>query len=823
MCSHPYNFRAGGVAMSNILQDLRYGLRMLVKSPGFTALAVIALALGIGANTAVFSVANAFLRKPVALPNLDRLAIVLSLPPQETIIWSPVSPADYLDWKAQSRSFEKIAVWKYADVNLTGTDQPEKLVAGFVSANFFDTVGVMPAAGRPFRPEEEQPGHDREAILSNGLWQRRFASDPAIVGKTIVLDGKRYDIVGVTGKEFTFPVGAEIWLPLALKPEEETLRSSRFLMPTVRLKPGVSRTHVRAEMSTIEGRISKQFPQTDSNWNVKVLPLGTFVSGELSNQYCLLLIGAVIFVMLIACANVANLLFARAASRHKEIAVRQALGAGRFRIVRQLLTESLLLATLGAVFGLVLGQIGIGLLRYYMPPDMEKYLPMWKHVQLESDVFWYTVLVALLAGIISGIAPAFQTSRSDIHDALKEGGRGNSEGRDRQRLRTIFVVSEVALSLILLVGAGLMSKGVRTLLVVNQNLQPQSLLTMHISLPESKYKTSPQRVSFFDQALEKLNAIPGVQAALVATEIPYGSEEVDNAVTIQGRPARPGEFRNANIENVNPDYFRALHIPLRDGRLLQESDSLDQPFVVVVSQSFAQRIFPGEDPIGKYIKIGPDDPKSPWVKIVGIVGDIKYTVFSNQVAPPIYLSYRQAPVLYTYLAIRTERDPAAFAAAVRSQIASIDPDLPVSEFFSLEKVFSDAVLGLSYVAVMLTVMGVVALVLASVGVYGVMAYSVAERTQEIGVRVAMGAQPRDVLHLIMSRGIKITCFGLLIGLPLAWGLAQLMASLLYGVSAGDVTTFASITVLMCIITLLACYVPTRKAMSVDPIVALRHE
>jgi len=809
--------------MTNILQDLRYGFRVLLKSPGFTALAVIALALGIGANTAVFSVAIAFLRKPIALPNLDRMVMVLSLPPQESLIWSPVSPADYLDWKGHSRSFEKIAVWKYADVNLTGTGQPEKLVAVFVSANFFDTVAVPPVAGRPFLPEEEQLGHDQEAVLSYGLWQRRFASDPSIIGKTMLLDEKKYDIVGVAGREFTFPVGAEIWLPLALKPEEQTIRADRYLMPLLRLKPGVSLTDVRAEMSIIEGRISKQFPQTDANWSVKVLPLGVFVSGEQTNEYCLLLVGAVIFVMLIACANVANLLLARAASRHKEIAVRLAVGAGRGRIVRQLLTESVLLALFGAVLGLFLGLIGIGLLRNYMPPEVEKYLPMWKHVRLESDVFWYTVGVALFAGIISGLAPAFQTSRSDIHDALKEGGRGNSEGRDRQRLRTIFIVSEVALALILLVGAGLMSKGVRTLLVVNRNLEPQSILTMHVSLPESKYKTDQQRAAFFDQALQKLETVPGVHAALVATEIPYGDQEVDNVVTIQSRPARPGEYRNANIENVNPDYFHTLHIPLRAGRLLQQSDSFGQPLVAVVSQSFVQRIFPGEDPIGKFVKIGPDDPKSPWVKIVGIVGDIKYGVFENQAAPPVYLCYRQAPVAYTYLAIRTDRDPATFASAVRSEIAAIDPDLPISEFFTLEKVFSNQVLGLSYVAVMLTVMGVVALVLASVGVYGVMAFSVAERTQEIGVRVAMGAQPRDVLRLIMSRGMMITSFGLLVGLPLAWGLAHLMASLLYGVSAGDITTFAGIALLMCAITLFACYIPTRKAMSVDPIIALRYE
>jgi putative ABC transport system permease protein len=361
------------------------------------------------------------------------------------------------------------------------------------------------------------------------------------------------------------------------------------------------------------------------------------------------------------------------------------------------------------------------------------------------------------------------------------------------------------------------------LLVVNKNLEPQSILTMHISLPESKYTNDQQRAAFFDRALERLQAIPGVHAALVVTEVPYGSEEVDNVVTIQGRPARQGEFRNANIENVNPDYFRTLHIPLRAGRLLQESDSLDQPLVAVASQAFAQRLFPGEDPIGKFIKIGPDNPKSPWAKVVGIVGDIKYGIFENQAAPPVYLSYRQAPVAFTYLAIRTERDPTAFAPAVRSEIATIDPDLPVSEFFTLERVFSDQVLGLSYVAAMLTVMGVVALVLASVGVYGVMAYSVAERTPEIGVRVAMGAQPRDVLRLIMSRGMTIISIGLLVGLPLAWGLAQLMASLIYGVSAGDVTTFAGIAALMGAITLFACYIPTRKAMSVDPIIALRYE
>jgi putative ABC transport system permease protein len=809
--------------MSNLLQDIRYGFRMLLKSPGFTALAVLALALGIGANNAVFSVASAFLRKPVSFPKLDRLVMVLSLPAQETIFWNAVSPADFLDWKRQSRSFEQMAAWETNDVNLTGNGEPEKLVAGQVSANFFDTLGVVPALGRPFRPDEEQLGHEQEVILSHAIWQRRFASDPAIVGKSIRLDGKKYDVIGVTSSDMTFPIGVEIYLPLAFKPEEQTLRTSRYLLPLMRLKPGVSVRDVRAEMQTIEGRIGKEFPATDTDWGVKVLPLGVFVAGEQADQYCLLLIGAVIFVMLIACANVANLLFARAASRHKEIAVRQAMGAGRLRVVRQLLTESLLLGIVGAAFGLLLGQIGIGVLRYYMPPEIERYLPLWKHVRLEPDVFWYTVGVALTAGLISGLAPAFQTSRSDIHEELKEGGRGNSAGRARQRLRTVFVVAEVALSLILLVGAGLMSKGVRALLAVNQNLDPQTVLTMHVSLPESKYKTPQQQSAFFDRALPQLRSISGVKTAVVATEIPYGSEEVDDTISIQARPAQNGEFRKANIENVNAEFFSAMHVPLRTGRLLEESDGAEQPQVAVVSQSFAQRYFPGEDPIGKFIKTGGEDSKSPWLKIVGTVGDIKYNVFQNQAPPPIYLSYRQAPQSYTYLAIRTEGNPTSFVAAVRSQMAGVDPDLPISEFFTLQNVFSNALLGLSYVAVMLTAMGVIALVLASVGVYGVMAYSVTERTQEIGVRVAMGAQPRDVLKLVMFRGVMITAIGLLIGLPSAWVLAQLMAGLIYGVSTSDLPTFGVITVVMSAITLLACYMPTRKAMSVDPIVALRHE
>jgi putative ABC transport system permease protein len=796
---------------------------MLLKSPGFTSLAVVALALGIGANTAIFSAASAFLRNPVSFPEADRLVLPLTLAPEQTLGWSQVSPADYLDWKTQSHSFEKFAAWRWYDANVTGKGDPEKLPGVLVTANFFDTLGAMPAMGRSFLPEEEQPGRDHEAILSYGLWQRRFGSDPNVLGKTIELDGAMYDIVGVTGKEFDFPLAEEIWRPLALKPEEQTMRSEHYLMPIARLKPGVSMRQAAAEIQTIQARLERQFPQTETGWSPKMMTVGVFVAGDLAIEYSKLLIGAVLFLLLIACANVANLLFARAAGRHKEIAIRQALGAHRLHIVRQLLTESMLLAFGGACIGLLLGEWGIGVIRYYMPPEVDKYLPMWKHVRLEGAVFCYTVAVTFLAGLISGLAPAFQSSKGDIHEELKEGGRANTGGQARQRLRSVFVIAEVALSLILLVGAGLMVKGVRALLVVNRNLDPQRVLTMVVNLPDSKYKSAQQKVSFFDQTLRQLEAIPGVHAASVATNVPFGVFERDDSVSIQGRVFRPGDYRQANAESVNRGYFVTMNIPLRQGRFVAETDGADQPLVVDVSESFAKRYFHGGNPVGKFIRRGDDNSGSPWIKIVGVVGDIRYNILGSKETPPVYFPYQQAPDGFCFLAIQTESDPLSFAEAVRSQIVKVDPDQPVSDVKTLEKVITDQLLGLSYVAVMLSVLGIVALVLASVGVYGVMAYSVTERTHEIGVRVALGAQPRDVLRLVLTCGLVMTLIGLLIGVPTAWVMARFLAGLFFGVSATDLATFMAITFMMCAITLLACYVPAHRAMRVDPIVALRCE
>ncbi len=809
--------------MATLWQDIRFGLRMLLKSPSFTALAVLALALGIGANTAIFSVAIAILQKPVSLPELDRLVAVVNVQPQDVQEANPVSPADYLDWKRQTESFASMTAMHGAELNLTGKGDPEKVHGEMIASNFFDVLGTGPVIGRAFLPAEEQPGRDQEVILGHGLWQRRFASDPNILGQTIQLNGSSYSVVGVTGSEFNFPSQAALYLPLALDDAAKAVRDGHSLHPIARLKSGVSLRDAQAEMFTIEGRLQQQFPDSEKGWSVRVLPLKTWVSGELADEYCKMLIGAAILVLLIACANVANLLFARSAGRIREMAVRQALGASRVRIIRQLLTESVLLATGGARLGLLLGLWGIDAIRHYMPPEVEQFLPYWRHVRLETDVFWYTVAIAFVAGIVSGLAPAFQSSRFDVYEDLKEGGRSSSAGQSRQRLRSIFVIAEVSLSLILLVGAGLMTKGVRALLTENPNLNPENALTMRVSLPLSKYKTPQQRVAFYDRALEGLQSLSGVQTSIVAAALPSSGEQDGEPIVIQGRQKQPGEDVTININSVSTNYFHGMNIPLRQGRFLSDTDGPDQPQVAVVDQGFVQRFFPGHNPLGKLIKIGAEDSKTPWAQIVGVAGDVHYEPYDRQEMPTVYMSYQQSPTDLVFLTIRTNRDPYSYAAAARAQIARIDTDQPVFDITPFQKVIENHILGLSYVATMMTLMGVIALLLASIGVYGVMAYAVTERTHEIGVRLALGARPREVLRLVLRRGLILTFVGLIIGLPIAFGVAQLMSNIIYGVSAADLVTFGGIGALMCIITSLACYIPARRAMQVDPMIALRYE
>ncbi|HYL47594.1 MAG TPA: ABC transporter permease [Candidatus Limnocylindrales bacterium] len=806
-----------------LTQDIRYGMRMLRKNPGFTAVAILTLALGIGANAAVFSVANAFLRKPIWFPAIDSLVVLTNVAPGGDDDRNSVTPADYLDWKAQSNSFEKIGAFEWRDVNLTGNGDPLKLSAAGVSTNFFDILQIQPELGRAFLPAEDQPGKDQAIILGHALWANRFGSDPNIVGKTVRIDGLSRTVVGVMADDFDFPVSARIWLPLALSDREKTIRNDHYIHPVARLRPGVTAEQAEADLRTIEGRLQKDFPLSEKGWNVRVLPMRIYAADYYSRQYSVLLLCAVSFVLLIACANVANVQLARTTARNREFAVREAMGASRWRIIRQLLTESALLSIAGGVLGLFLANWAIALILAHMPPDVARYIAAWKHIQLDTDVFAYTLAIALTAGIISGLAPALQGAKTDLMEQLKEGGRGTSAGRSRRFLRSAFVVGEIAASLILLLGAGLTIKGVHALLNAHRGLAPESLLTMGLQLPPSKYKDSQKQAAFYERLLQQLNAAPGVKTAAIATQLPFGESNIKHGFRVEGIPEQPGEIRMVNSESVNSDYFCALNIPLREGRYFSEQDGTNSPRVAIISQRLAQRFWPRSSAIGKRIQETGEGTSEDWATIVGIVGDIRYDWNEREDYPALYFPYKQVPRSFTYVALRAGRDPMALVPAARTAVEAVDPDQPVFEIKTFDRLISESVVGFSYVAAMMGVLGVIALVLGSVGVYGVMAYSVVERTHEIGMRLALGAQPKEILKLMLSRGVILTGLGLLIGLPISFMVVNLLASLFFGVSSTDLSIFTAVPVLLTAISILACYIPARRAMRVDPMVALRYE
>ena len=810
--------------METFWQDVKYGLRTMALNCGFTAIVVVTLGLGIGVNTAIFSVADGLLWKPVPFPDLERMVMLLELQPQQTRDWSSVSPANYFDWKEQSRSFESMAAFDWYNVNLTGAGDPESLVGAQVSANFFDVLQAKPALGRTFAPEEEQPGRSDVAVLSHGLWARRFGADPGILGRTIKLEGKDHVIVGVMGKESDFPRPVELWTPLVLPPSERGNRGNHYLQAVARLRPGVSVSEARAEMDTIARRLGEAYSQTNRGWRIRVMPIREFVAGDLTRGYSFMLMGAVAFVLLIACANVANLQLARGVGRAKEVAVRIALGAGRWRLVRQLLTENVLVALAGAALGLVFAQWAIELIVVNMPPEVEKYIAGWRKIALDYRALAFTAGLAVLSGLAAGIMPALQGTSTDINEALKEGGRGGT-GRWRHRMRGALVVAQVTLALVLLVGAGLMVKGFGALLNVNQNFDPETLLTFCVNLPDSKYKDDEKRrVAFYEQTLERLKALPGVDVAAVATRVPFGEGGGYGTFTIEGQPApQPGELRRALFQNTSPDFLRSLNIPLLDGRDFAAADGAEAPRVALISQKLVTRYFPGENPLGRRIKFGNADATNPWMTIVGVVADVRYEPWAHDADPVVYRPYGQAARQSSYFLLRTKGDPMALAAVVRAQVSAVDPEQPIYDVKTLDRVFHHEMVGLAYVAVMLLALGGIALLLASVGVYGLMAYAVTERTHEIGIRVALGAQPGDILGLVLRRGLLLTIAGVVVGVAIAYALAQFLASLVFGVSATDWATFASVPLALFLAALFACYIPARRASRVDPVVALRYE
>jgi putative ABC transport system permease protein len=800
-----------------MFQDLRFGLRMLLKHPSFTLIAVLTLALGIGANTAIFSVVNAVLLRPLPFAEPERLVWLGGWAGNDKE--QGVTPADFLDYREQSQSFAQLAacVSEGVPVNLTGSGEAERLKGAMVTANYLDVFGVKPALGRGFLADEEQPGRDRVVVLSHDLWVRRFGADPSILNQTITLSNRNFTVIGVMPPKFQYPAGVELWQPFGFfGPPQSPFRSRElhFLRPVGRLKPGVTRTQAQAEVETIARRLQALYPKTNANQSLFLMPLQERVVGNI-RLTLLVLLGAVGCVLLIACANVANLLLARATARQKEIAVRAAFGASRGRVVRQLLTESLTLALLGGLGGALLAKWGVGLLVKLNAAN----LPRADEIGINASVLAFTLIVALLTGLLFGLVPALQSTRLDLTDALKEGGRGAGGGAQRHRTLSVLVVGEIALAVVLLIGAGLLINSFVRLQQVGSGFDERNLLTARLDLP-NPYGEPEKKVAFFEQLQQRVAALPGVEAVGLVTELPLARQSADFTFTIEGRPAPPaGQSPHADIRNVNHDYFRAMRIPLRTGRRFTEAEVHDNAKVIIISDVLAQRFFAGEEPLGQRLRLSTLG-QEPY-QIVGIVGDVRHRGLDVELRQTIY--FPSLRLGYANLVIRTTNDPTSLAAAVRKEVAAIDPNQPVANVKTMERWVSESVAQPRFRTLLLGLFSAVALLLAVVGIYGVLSYAVTQRTHELGIRMALGARANDVLGLVVRQGMKLALTGVALGVVAALLLTRLLKDLLFGVRATDPLTFAAIVLLLTGVAFVACWIPARRATRVDPLTALRHE
>ncbi len=806
--------------IENFIQDIRYGLRTLVKRPGFTSAAVIALALGIGANTAIFSVVNGVLLRSLPYRDPDHL-VVVSLLDQKSRESFPLCDADFLDWRAQNHVFSSIAAFSGSGYNLTGSGAPTRILGDVVTADFFSTLGVKPLVGRTFLPNEDRPGSPRLVVQGYSLWMDRYGSNPDIVGQSIVLNGLSTTVIGVMPAHFLPRGDQQLWTNLVIKPPSR--RGPYYLTGEARLKPGATIAQARAELATLARRIEAQNPLSNSHMAFQVTPLEEAIVGNV-RPALLVLLGAVVFVLLIASADVANLLLARAAAREKEFAVRTALGASRARLISQLLTESVLLGAVGGLFGLALARWGVKLLLALSPNN----LPRLQEIEIDGRVLLFTCLISLASGILFGLAPAMHSRRVGLNESLKEGGRGGTEGQGRSQTRDLLVVAEIAMSFVLLVCAGLMLRSFHRLETVRSGVDPSNVLTMEISLPEQTYKSDDQIREFYQQLIAKVEALPGVASAGIGMSLPPNLLSVTDYFTVEGQPAvSERELGLADLVFVSPDYFRALGVSLLKGRNFTDQDRQDSTKVAIINQTLARRYWPNENPIGKRLKLGgAERPNSPWLEIVGVVGDIKY---SGLDAPPemaMYEPYQQFPWSSMYLVVRTSGhldNPAAMTRSVQNVVWSLDKDVPVAHVRTMEQLFSESVGQPRFRTVLLGIFATIALSLAVVGIYGVLAYSVAQRTHEIGVRVALGAKRSDVLKLVMGHGLKLTLLGVGIGIAGSLTLTRFLSSMLYDVKPTDPVTFAGVAVALTVVALLASCVPTLRATKVDPMVALRYE
>ncbi len=806
--------------MGTLLQDLRQGMRSLTKQPSFTIVAVITLAIGIGANTAIFSVAHAVLLQSLPYRDADRLVMVWETRRSNPSGQNVINMGNFFDWKEQNHVFEDMAAFGGSSVNLTGGGEPEKIPSQITTTNLFNILGVNPILGRTFNPDEGKPGQPGVAVISFGLWQRRFGGDPRIIGRKLNFDGSETTVIGVMPAGFNWHVNsgsittrmADIWLPWR---EPGRNRRGRGPMAVARLKPGVSLEQAQSEMSAIHSRIERQYPEFNADWGVNLVPARAQFTGKIRPAMFALL-GAVGMVLLIACANVANLLLARASARQREVAVRAALGASRGRVMRQLLTESLLLAGLGGLAGLALAWWGIDLLVSLAPPDLLN-LPQ---VKLNAVVLSFTLGISLLTGVIFGLAPAFEATRLNLSESLKEGGK-SAGGMRAQRLRNSLVVLEIALAIVLLIGAGLLIRSFAKLQGVDPGFNAQNVLTMSVTLPRSKYDNDLKRVNFFRQAIAEIQALPGVESAGAVNSLPFAAYHSSTSVDIEGRPALPVVQKlKTGVMVTDANYFHTMRISLKRGRLFNDQETAEMRHVVVINETFARQHFPNEEPLGKRVTIYLKDDNQP-CEIIGIVGDSRHMNLDAEVRPMSYWPHPELASSGMTFVIRARGDAAAVTSSARNVIHALDPDQPVADARTMESLIGTSMARARFNTLLLTIFAVAASLLAGVGIYGVMACTVAQRTREIGVRMALGARTTDVARLVLRRAITLVVSGMAIGLGLAAALSRLISSLLFGVGALDAWTFAVIPVLLTIVALIASYLPARRATKVDPMIALR--
>ncbi len=821
-----YDVKGGGL-FETLAQDVRYGARVLLKHKAFTAVAVITLALGIGANTAIFSVVNELLLRPLPYRDADRVVMLWEVSP-EGRHQNTTSRANFRAWRDQSTSFQHVAAFSDQRFNLTGDGEPEEVSGQLALPEIFKVLGVDPILGRTLLPEDAEPGKPLVAVLSYGLWQRRFGGQSNVIGKPIVLNSRTFTIVGVMPRNFQFHIKqrsgtgrpAEVWTTLPMPSGSLEADRGRFLSVVARLKDGVTPEQAAAELRTIQSRLSDEAPEFNKNFSGEVLPLREQFFGNVRRPLWLML-GAVGFVLLIACANVANLLLSLATSREKEIALRAALGARRSRIVRQLLTESLMLALLGSVLGLGFAWLGIKALVLIAPGDLLSL----QSVGLNLSVLLWTLGVSVFTGIIFGLAPALHISRLNLNDSLKEGGKAESgQASGSRRLRSVLVVSEIALAVVLLASAGLLIRSFIRLQHVDRGFDTQNVISMVVRLPFARYREDAQLVTFFNQAMERLQRLPGVRSAGMVNFLPlYGGLGSSTGFKIMGRPeSPPGQGPVTDVRVVDAGYFQTMGIPLLRGRNFSAPELREAKRVILINEALARKYFPNEDPIGQRLDVSMFE--TPVItEIVGVVGNVRYDSLIEEAPPAVYFPHPELAYPFMTFVLRTDGDPAAIAPAVQREIRALDPNQPISDVRTMEQVMSEAVSRSRFNTLLLALFAGLATLLSAVGIFGVMNYSVALRTREIGLRLAIGAQPRQVLLLILKQGLLLTVIGLGLGLIASFALTRLLSGLLFGVAAVDATTFTTISLLLVAVSMLACYLPARRAMRIDPMLALRYE